>query len=102
MDDTNAVLLYVIEIIATLIAFVYGGVLVWLIRKILGMEQQQSDDGTQIAVLANAHENLEEEVRRMDKRNEIAHENFDKKLDAHNDRVMKRLDALVGLARNGK
>lgn len=101
MDEETTLLLYVVEIVASLIAIVYGGVLVWLIRKLLRLEEKQGDGDTEVAVLANAHKHLEEEFRRMDKRNEISHENFDRKLDDHNDRVMRRFDALVGLVKNG-
>jgi len=101
MDEQLPLFLYTAGIIVS----VYGAVLVWLIRRLLKLEDEQAKENaeinTSIAVLNTSHEELKNEVRRTDKRNEIAHDKIEKKLDDHNGRVMKRMDSLLTLVRNG-
>ena len=110
MDDQTG--LIIAEVVVGIVLTVYGGTLVWLINRLLKLEDDQAAENAEIntalAVLKKGHEDLKEETRRMDKRNEIAHENFDKKLDAvdaksqaRHDRVMSRIDEALALLRNG-
>lgn len=105
MDEQADFILYAVEIVVGLVLAVYGGTLVWLIRRLLNLEDVQAAENaeinTSLAVLSKSHEELKEETRRTDRRNEIAHDNIEKKLDAHNDRVMSRMDSMMKFLRNG-
>lgn len=105
MDEDTALFIYTVEIIVGLVLAGYGGVLVWIIKRLLGLEDQQAHDNATtnqaIAVLSKSHEGLKEETRRYDKRNEIQHDRIENKLDDHNARVMNRMDNLIKLVRNG-
>jgi len=110
MDEQMPLFYYLVGLVAT----VYGSVLVWLIRRLLTLEDSQAEENaainTGIAVLKQGHDDLKEETRRADKRNEIDHENFSRKLDSvdassqkRHDRVMSRIDeVLAAVSKNGK
>ena len=81
------------------------GVLGWLIKKVYSVEKDCSGDDakskTDIAVLDNSQQSLRDEFNREMKRNKDDHVMILDKLDAHNTRVMTRLDSLVRIAKNG-
>lgn len=105
MSDETALFVYTVEIVVGIILAVYGGVLVWLVQRLLRLEDTQKEENAEInqslAVLSKSHEELKEETRRYDKRNEIQHDRIENKLDDHNRNVMNRMDNLIKLVRNG-
>lgn len=100
MDEINSTL-PLLETIVGLVATVYGGVLVWLINKVLGLEKNHGNFKTQLAVFDNNQKAVKADLEKLDSRNESAHLRIEEKIDKHNSRVMGRLDSLVKLAKNG-
>lgn len=101
MDEHSDILVQVLE-------WAWVGlvaVVAWLARKVIKVENDCTDDDagsrTRIAVLGGAHESLRAEFDKEMQRNAVDHQTIIKRLDAHNERVMHRLDSLVSLAKNG-
>ena len=94
-----------LEIAAGLIALVYGGVLVWVIKRLLRLEDEMKDDVhtvvTGLAVMERGQIDLREGWQRAEKRNATAHEQIIKRIDSNHGVVMKRLDTVIDVVKNG-
>ena len=89
-EPTNEVLLFILEWIWIPVLTI----VLWLVRKVFGIEAVQ-------ARFDERMDHVESAVNRVDKTNTEQHKNLEDKIDAHNDRVTKRLDSLLTIARNG-
>lgn len=111
MDEQAALVKYAIEILITVFVGVFG-VMGWLFRQIQKLKHKQSEDHNNIvigiAVLKKGHEDLRDSTARMDQRNEQAHSKLGEQIastdhasqERHNT-VMRRIDELLRIARNG-
>ena len=82
----------ILEIAAGLIALVYGGTLVWLIKRLLKLEDEMTSDvhtvATDVAVMERGQKDFLEEWKRAEKRNNEDHA-----------KIMTRLDTVVQVVR---
>ena len=97
--------IYILTWVAGVVGVIYGGILVWLIRKILGLEStHQLENGavtTELAVLNKGLVNLEGNWAAAEQRNEKDHEKIVKKIDSHHRVIMSKFDRLETAVKNG-
>jgi len=105
-----------LEVMDLILSWVWAPILVlllWTIRRLLGVESGLAkrravvndtiaEINTKLAVMKTTQEALGTALNTVDTRNEAAHTKIERKIDEHNVRVMKRLDSLLVLAKNGQ
>jgi hypothetical protein len=109
MDPEHVMILSLLErtalVIASLIATVYGGILIWLVRRVLALESsvvtRRSEINKKLAVLETQQGALKENLHKIDERNNVDHDKILTRLDKYNEAITRRLDQLVKIARNG-
>jgi hypothetical protein len=101
MDEQVDILLSILGAAGVVLIAVIG----WIIKRVLKVEDNCGAERAaltqSVAVLEGAHGSLRDEFNKEMKRNAIDHEKIMDRLDAHNTRVMTRLDSLLKIARNG-
>ena len=104
-----------IEVMELILRWVWapmGLLLVWTIRRLLGVEsgltkrraivdRNIAEMNTTLAVMKATQESFGVKLDSVESRNDVAHEKIEKKLDDGLGRVMNRLDSLLTIARNG-
>jgi hypothetical protein len=81
------------------------GVITWLIRKVYSLESGcgicDGTSKTRIAVISGEQQAMRSEFEKEITRNAAEHRVMISRIDAHNERVMNRLDSLLTFAKNG-
>ena len=84
----------ILEIAGGIIVFVYGGVLVWITKRLLKLENEMKGDlheaAVEIAVMERGQKDLIKEWERSEKRNTAEHE-----------KILNRLDRVLMVVKNG-
>ena len=97
MDEHSDILLFILEWVWA----PYGLLLMWTIRRLLGIEKKHGAMHTDLMVLKTNQQALGAKLELVDERNNEDHTKIEGKLDKHHSSVTARLDTLVTLARNG-
>ena len=94
MDEHIATILEIAGWAGGIIALVYGGTLVWLIKRLLKLEDAMTLDVhavvKDVAVLERGQKDFLEEWKRAEKRNNEDHK-----------KIMTRLDNVIDVVKNG-
>jgi hypothetical protein len=97
MDGHDAVLLFILEWVWVPL----GLIVMWTIKRLLGLEKTVAASETLNRVLEANTNTLFKKVDKLDERNTAEHDTIGGKIDKHHDRIMRRLDTLTTLTRNG-
>ena len=97
MDDHSDIILFVLE----WVWIPLGLLILWSIKRLLGIEKRHHDLGTEIMVLKTNQVAIGHKLELVDERNNEDHTNITAKIDEHHRAVTSRLDSLITIARNG-
>lgn len=103
-DGSNIAIDALIRIVGVVVV-VYGGVLVWLVKRVLSFErhvaERRSVINERLAIVTTNLENLEQLQIKMDERNTAEHNQIETLLQGHHQTITQRLDGIVTAIRNG-
>jgi hypothetical protein len=103
-DGSNIAIDALIRIVGVVVV-VYGGVLVWLVKRVLSFErhvaERRSVINERLAIVTTNLENLEQRQINMDERNTAEHNQIETLLQGHHQTITQRLDGIVTAIRNG-
>ena len=91
----------ILEILGGVVVIVYGGVLVWITKRLLKLEDEMKDDlhvaRVELAVMERGQTDLRLEWEKAEQRNTDEHSNIMSRINSNHTEQMSRLDALVSV-----
>lgn len=91
--------------IAALVASIYGGGLVWTIKRLLGLERdiatRRAMLNERLAIVSTLQDSLIASIDKAETRNEDSHQRIIEAMDANHKSLTQRLDAINHSIRDG-